>query len=459
MQSKAQKNDFSQGNIPSTIARMAVPLIAAQLINVLYSVVDRIYIARIPDVGLTVLAGVGLTFPIVTLISAFSALAGQGGSPLFSMARGEGQEERAGRIMGNSMLMLLFFSVFCTIIAYLVKTPLLRLFGASDDTLPYAQDYLNVYLIGTPFVMASLGMNPFINAQGFTRVGMMSVLIGALTNVVLDPLFIFVFGMGVQGAAVATVISQALSAAWTLLFLTGKRSLIRLRLSLLKPDFKLIGKIASLGLSSCTMSVTESLVQAVCNASLGQAGGDVYITVMTVINSIRQIIMMPISGFSQAASPVMSFNYGAKRLDRVRICFRVQIITTLCMSLAAWALAQLAPGLLIRLFSSDDTLMSVGVPAVRLYFATFFFMFMQMSCQHSFVALGKARRAMFFSLLRKAFIVAPLAVILPHFMGAKGVFAAEAISDVVGSSACCITFMLTVYRTELSASAERRSLR
>ena len=450
MQKPVQKNDFSQGNIPSTIARMAVPLIAAQLINVLYSVVDRIYIARIPHVGLTVLAGVGLTFPIVTLISAFTALAGQGGAPLFSMARGEGQDERAGRIMGNSMLMLLFFAVFCTIVSYLVKTPLLRLFGASDDTLPYAQDYLNVYLLGTPFVMAALGMNPFINAQGFTRVGMMSVLIGALTNVALDPLFIFVFNMGVKGAAVATIISQALSAAWTLIFLTGRRSLIRLRFSLMKPDFHLMGRIAALGLSSCTMSVTESLVQAVCNASLGQTGGDVYITVMTVINSIRQIIMMPISGFSQAAAPVMSYNYGAKRIDRVRTCFRVQIVTTLCMSIAAWALAQLAPELLIRLFNGDEALMSVGVPAVRLYFATFCFMFMQMSCQHSFVALGKARRAMFFSLLRKAFIVAPLAVVLPRFMGARGVFAAEAISDVVGSSACFITFMLTVWRTELS---------
>ena len=263
MQKEARKNDFSQGNIPSTIARMAVPLIAAQLINVLYSVVDRIYIARIPHVGLTVLAGVGLTFPIVTLISAFTALAGQGGAPLFSMARGEGQDERAGLIMGNSMLMLLFFAVFCTLAGYLVKTPLLRLFGASDGTLPYAQDYLNVYLLGTPFVMAALGMNPFINAQGFTRVGMMSVLIGALTNVALDPLFIFVFNMGVKVAAVATIISQALSAAWTLAFLTGRRSLIRLRLSLMKPDFPLMGKIASLGLSSCTMSVTESLVQAV----------------------------------------------------------------------------------------------------------------------------------------------------------------------------------------------------
>lgn len=445
-----QKYDFSQGDVGKIIARMAAPLIAAQLINVLYSVVDRIFIGRIPGIGLTVLAGVGLTFPIITLISAFTALAGQGGAPLFSMARGEGDHDRAARVMGNSMLMLLVFSLICVALAYAVKTPLLRLFGASDDTLPYAQDYLNIYLIGTPFVMVALGMNPFINAQGFTRVGMMSVLIGALANVALDPLFIFGFGMGVRGAALATIISQAMSAAWTLLFLTGRRTLVRLRLSIMKPDFHLIGRIASLGLSSCTMSVTESLVQAVCNAMLGQYGGDVYITVMTVINSIRQIIMMPVSGFSQAAAPVMSYNYGARKLERVKACFRVQIIAALIMSAAAWGLVQLAPELMIRIFNNDEALLGVGVPAVRLYFATFVFMFMQMSGQHSFVALGKARRAMFFSLLRKAFIVAPLAIILPRFMGATGVFAAEAVSDVAGSSACFITFMLTVWRKELS---------
>lgn len=449
-----QKNDFSQGNIAATITRMAAPLIAAQLVNVLYSVVDRIFIGRIPGIGLTVLAGVGLTFPIVTLISAFTALAGQGGAPLFSMARGEGDHDRAARVMGNSMLMLLVFSVLCTALGYAFKTPLLRLFGASAETMPYAQAYLNIYLLGTPFVMAALGMNPFINAQGFTRVGMMSVLIGALANVVLDPLLIFGLDMGVQGAALATIISQALSAVWTLTFLSGRRTLIRLRPAIMKPDFRLMRQIASLGLSSCTMSVTESLVQAVCNAMLGLYGGDVYITVMTVINSIRQIIMMPVSGFSQAAAPVMSYNYGAKRLDRVKTCFRVQVVAALIMSTVAWGVVQLLPAPLIRLFNSDEALLEVGIPAVRLYFATFVFMFMQMSGQHSFVALGKARRAMFFSLLRKAFIVAPLAVILPRCgLGATGVFAAEAISDVVGSSACFITFMLTVWRRELSEKA------
>ncbi len=449
-----QKNDFSQGNIAATITRMSAPLIAAQLVNVLYSVVDRIFIGRIPGIGLTVLAGVGLTFPIITLISAFTALAGQGGAPLFSMARGEGDHDRAARVMGNSMLMLLFFSVLCMTLGYVFKTPLLRLFGASEETMPYAQDYLNIYLLGTPFVMAALGMNPFINAQGFTRVGMMSVLIGALANVVLDPLLIFGLDMGVQGAALATIISQALSAVWTLTFLTGRRTLIQLRPAIMKPDFRLMGQIASLGLSSCTMSVTESLVQAVCNAMLGLYGGDVYITVMTVINSIRQIIMMPVSGFSQAAAPVMSYNYGARRLDRVKTCFCVQVVAALMMSTVAWGVVQLLPAPLIRLFNSDEALLEVGIPAVRLYFATFVFMFMQMSGQHSFVALGKARRAMFFSLLRKAFIVAPLAVILPRCgLGATGVFAAEAISDVVGSSACFITFMLTVWRRELSEKA------
>lgn len=446
-----QKNDFSRGSVPKTIARLSVPLIAAQLINVLYSIVDRIYIGRMPGVGLTVLAGVGLTFPIITMISAFTALAGQGGAPLSSIARGEGDVGRAETIMGNSFFLLLVFGALCMAAGYAVKEPVLWLFGASEDTFAYANEYLSVYLAGSLFVMISLGMNPFINAQGFTRVGMTTVLIGALANILLDPLFIYALDMGVKGAALATIVAQGLSAAWTLGFLTGKRCILRLRLRCMKPVGAVIRRILGLGFSSFTMSVTESTVQVVCNYQLSLFGGDVYVSVMTVINSIRQIIMMPLSGVSQAASPVMGYNYGAGRTDRVRSCVRFQLLIAFFYSLAAWGVIQLAPSLLIGLFSGDAALREAGVPAVRLYFATFVFMFMQMTGQYSFVALGKARQATFFSLLRKAVIVAPLALILPRFWGVNGVFAAEAVSDVLGPSACFATFMLTVWRKELKS--------
>lgn len=450
-----QKNDFSTGNLKKTIVRLSLPLILAQMVNVLYNVVDRIYIGQMPGVGMTVLAGVGLTFPIITMVSAFAALAGNGGAPLCSIARGEKNDEKAERIMGNSFTMLLFFGVMCTIVGFIVKEPLLWALKASEDTFPYANEYLTVYLTGSVFVMISLGLNPFINAQGFTRRGMVSVVIGAIANIVLDPLFIYKLDMGVKGAALATVIAQGLSAAYTLWFLTGRKCLLKLRLNMMKPDFAIIRRILSLGFSNFTMKLTESAVQLVCNFQLSTFGGDVYITAMTVINSVRQVIMMPMHGLSEGTQPVVGYNYGAKRYDRVKSGVKFMGVVCCAYAFLVWGVAELFPSALIRIFNQDPALLEVGVPSVRLYFAAFFAMCMQMVGQYSFVALGKARQATFFSLLRKAFIVVPLTLILPNFVGVNGVFWAEVVSDLVGSSACFITFMTTVWRRELSAPVEK----
>ena len=451
-----QKNDFSKGDLKKTIIRLSLPLILAQLVNVLYNVVDRIYIGRMPGVGVTVLAGVGLTFPIITMVSAFAALAGNGGAPLCSIARGERDEAKAERIMGNSFSMLLFFGVVCTVVGLLVKEPLLWALKASEETFPYANDYLTIYLMGSVFVMISLGLNPFINAQGFTRRGMTTVVIGAAANIILDPIFIYALDMGVKGAALATVIAQGLSAAYTLQFLTGKRCILKLRLRTMKPDFAIIGRILSLGFSNFTMKLTESAVQLVCNLQLSAFGGDMYITVMTVINSVRQVIMMPMHGLSEGMQPVVGYNYGAKRYDRVRS--GIKFMATICMIYAfgVWGIAELFPGALIRIFNQDPALLEVGVPSLRLYFAAFFAMWMQMAGQYSFVSLGKAKQATFFSLLRKAIIVVPLTLILPNLIGVNGVFWAEIVSDLVGSAACFTTFMLTVWRRELSRPAEQK---
>ncbi len=447
-----QKNDFSKGDLKKTILRLSLPLILAQMVNVLYNIVDRIYIGQMPGVGVTVLAGVGLTFPIITMVSAFAALAGNGGAPLCSIARGERDDKKAERIMGNSFILLLFFGVVCTMVGLWVKEPLLWALKASADTFPYANDYLTIYLTGTIFVMISLGLNPFINAQGFTQRGMISVVIGAVANIILDPIFIYGLDMGVKGAALATVIAQGLSAAYTLAFLTGTKCILRLRPAIMRPDFRVMGRILGMGFSNFTMKLTESAVQLVCNFQLGAFGGDMYITAMTVINSVRQVIMMPMHGLAEGMQPVVGYNYGAKRYDRVREGIR--FIVWVCMGYAflAWAVIELFPGVLIRIFNQDAGLLEVGIPSMRLYFATFFAMWMQMAGQYSFVALGKARQATFFSLLRKAFIVVPLSLILPQFIGVNGVFWAEIVSDLVGSAACFTTFMLTVWRRELSAN-------
>ena len=427
------------------IIYMAVPMTVAQLINILYNIVDRMYLGRLP--GHLSLTGLGLCLPIISILMAFANLCGMGGAPLCSICRGRGENDEAEQIMGNSFSLLLLFGSALTVLCLIFRRPILYLFGASDVTFPYANDYLTIYILGTLFVMISLGMNPFINAQGFSRMGMITVAVGAVVNIVLDPIFIFLMDLGVKGAALATVISQACSAVWVLKFLTGKKAILKLRMSALRLKAERVKRILSLGTSGFVMSMTNSLAQVLCNASLEAYSGDLYVGVMTVINSIREIITMPVQGITNGCQPVLGYNYGAGQYQRVRQGIRFTTVLTVGYSVAVWAVVMLLPEPLIRIFNNEPDLISVGIPAFRIYFATFFFMSFQFIGQSVFVGLGRSKNAVFFSLLRKAFIVAPLTLILPAVgFGADGVFLAEPISNVLGGLACIITMYATVYR-------------
>ena len=438
-------NDFSQGGMARNIIHMAVPMTVAQLINILYNVVDRMYLGRLP--GHLALTGLGLCLPIISILMGFANLCGMGGAPLCSIHRGRGETDEAERIMGNSFTLLLLFGLSLTGLCLAFRRPILYLFGASDLTFPYANDYLTIYILGTVFVMVGLGMNPFINSQGFSRMGMMTVTVGAVVNIVLDPIFIFGMGMGVRGAALATVISQGCSAVWVLRFLTGRRAILRLRLSALRLHAGRVKRILSLGSSGFAMSMTNSLVQVLCNATLQAWGGELYVGVMTVINSIREVISMPVQGITNGCQPVLGYNYGAGEYRRVRQGIRFTTALTMAYSLVVWLLVLLFPEFLIRIFNNEPDLIATGIPAFRIYFATFFCMSFQFIGQSVFVGLGQSRQAVFFSLLRKAFIVAPLTLLLPALgLGVDGVFLAEPISNVVGGLACLLTMYAVVYR-------------
>ena len=441
-----RQNDFSQGSIPRNIMSLAIPMTAAQLVNVLYSIVDRVYLGHLPGADSLALTGLGVTMPIISIIMGFANLCGTGGAPLCSISRGEGNDAEAERVMGNAFTLLLVFGVAVTAFFLALKEPILYLFGASPDTFPYANGYMTIYLCGTLFVMVSLGMNPFINAQGFGRVGMMTVMLGAAVNIALDPLFIFVFHMGVQGAALATVLSQGLSAAWVLLFLTGKRAILRLRRENFRLDRMRTKRIISRGWSGFVVNMTNSLVQLVCNATLQNYGGDLYVGVMTIINSLREVFIMPVQGLTNGSQPVEGYNYGARQYSRVRQCIRFSVGVTVLYSMLFWMTAMVFPGALIRIFKSDADILTAGIPALRIYFGLFLFMSLQLAGQGVFVGLGRSKQAVFFSLLRKAIINAPLTVILAIWMGTTGVFVAEAISQLIGGLACFITMYMTVYR-------------
>ena len=427
------------------ILQMALPMTVAQLINILYNVVDRMYLGKLP--GHLSLTGLGLCLPIISILMGFANLCGMGGAPLCSIHRGKGEDGEAERILGNSFALLLLFGAGLTALGLAFRRPILYLFGASDLTVPYANDYLTIDLLGTLFVMIGLGMNPFINAQGFSRMGMMTVALGAAVNIVLDPIFIFALDMGVRGAALATVLAQGCSALWVLKFLTGRRALLQLRWNTLRLQAARVRRILALGTSGFVMSMTNSLVQVLCNASLQHYGGDLYVGVMTVINSIREVVSMPVQGITNGCQPVLGYNYGAGEYERVRRGIRFTTVLTVGYSVAAWALVMAVPELLIRIFNDEPELIAAGIPAFRLYFAAFFCMSFQFIGQSVFVGLGRSRSAVFFSLLRKAFIVAPLTLLLPGLgMGVDGVFAAEPVSNVLGGLACLLTMYVTVYR-------------
>ena len=460
---KTKQVDFSKGSVTKNIIQVAAPMLVAQILNLMYNIVDRIYIGRIPGEGLLALGGVGLCFPFITLITAFTNLYGAGGAPLCSIERGRGHQEEAEQIMNTSFYLLVITGVILTVLGSIFCRPILTLFGASDTSLPYALSYMRIYLMGTVFSMIALGMNPFINSQGFANVGMTTIFLGAVTNIVLDPVFIFVLRLGVQGAAWATICSQVLSAVFVMRFLTGRRA--ELRLQIKNERTKISGGISyrikerpalrrkhvldiiGLGSASFVMQCTNSLVQIACNRMLGAFGGDVYISTMTIINSVRQILDTPVLAIADGASPILSYNYGAGRYDNVKRSIRFVTLSALAYTAVVWVLVLLLPEMFIGIFNRDDSLLSVAVPALHIYFFAFIFQALQYSGQTVFKSLNKKKQAIFFSLLRKVVIVVPLTFLLPYVgnLGANGVFIAEPVSNFLGGSACFLAMVLTVF--------------
>lgn len=440
--------DFENGSVTENILMAALPMLAAQMLNLLYNIVDRIYIARIPGIGTAALGAVGLCFPIVIMIAAFSNLFGSGGAPLFSIERGRGNQEEASILLHTSFTMICVCSLILMIVGLLFAKPLLFLFGASEDSIGYAYPYLMIYLLGTFPSMLTTGMNPFINAQGYATAGMLSVVLGACANLILDPLFMFVLGFGIQGAAIATVLSQILSAVFVFYFLRF-RSEYRIRLLRrreLKKGLSHAKNIISLGTAGFIMQLTNSLVNICCNNVLSDFGGDLYISVMTILSSVRQIVETPIHAMMEGGSPILSYNYGARRPKRVKQAALTMSAIALVYTLTAWCVILFAPRFLIRIFSSDQELFADAIPAMKLYFSAFIFMLLQYIGQTVFKSLNKKKQAIFFSLLRKVLIVVPLTYLLPyafHF-GTDGVFLAEPVSNVVGGTLCFVTMLFTV---------------
>ena len=415
------------------IFKMALPAVAAQFVNLLYSIVDRVYIGHIPGIGTDALAGVGVTTSLIILISSFSAIVGGGGAPLAAIALGQGDRLRAGKILGNGFVLLILFTLLTSFIAYTFMEPILLFTGASANTLEYAVDYLSIYLLGTIFVEISTGLNSFINAQGRPAIAMFSVLIGALLNIILDPIFIFGFNMGVKGAALATVLSQACSAAWVLTFLFSKRASLPLEKPYMKLDRKIILSILALGVSPFIMASTESLVGFVLNSSLKEFG-DIYISALTILQSAMQFASVPLTGFAQGFVPIISYNYGHG--DKQRIV----LITMFSFNLLLMLFMILFPSTVASAFTSDERLIETVRWTMPVFLGGMTIFGLQRACQNMFVALGQARISIFIALLRKAILLIPLALILPHFMGVTGVYAAEAISDATAAICCTLLF-------------------
>ena len=442
------ENDFSKGAVWKCVLAQSIPLTLAQLVQLLYNIVDRIYIGHLPGTSSLALTGIGLAFPIVSFVTAFTNLFGMGGAPLCSIARGAGNHERAEKVMSHSFVLLTISSFIIMSLCYLFRRPVLYAFGASDATYVYADAYLKIYLLGTPFAMLGTGMNMFINAQGFARIGMMSTMLGAVVNIVLDPILIYGFDMGVKGAAVATIISQGCTAAWVMGFLLSRRSLLKLRIIHFKLKISMVGEIVSLGTAGFIMSATNCAVQIVCNATLKKYGGDVYVGVMTVINSVREILAMPVSGITQGSQPVLGYNYGAREYQRVRKGIAFTTVVGVIYTTAVWLLVMAIPEVFIRLFSDEADMLTYGIGAMKTYFFGFFMMSLQFAGQSTFTGLGRSKQAVFFSLLRKAIIVIPLTLLLPEIadLGVNGVFLAEPVSNFIGGTACYVTMMLTVWK-------------
>lgn len=421
---------------------MAIPSVLAQLINVLYNIVDRIYIGHIKEVGSLALTGVGVTFPIIMVVSAFSAFAGQGGAPLASIALGARDYKKAEKIMGNSMALLLVFSIVLTIFFQLFKTPLLYAFGASDNVIFYAQEYITLYLWGTVFVMLSLGLNTFISGQGNAKIAMLSVLIGAVTNIILDPIFIFVLGMGVKGAALATVISQAFSAVWVVYFLISEKSVIKIKVENLYFNKEILKKTATLGISPFIMQSTESLVLLTLNSGLQKYGGDLYVGSMSILTSVLQLITVPVSGITQGIQPVISYNFGAGNRKRVLQTFKGMLGVCLTVTMIMGGIGVLFPHIYVGIFTESHDLSSLTIKFMPIFILGMCIFGIQQAIQGTFLALGQAKFSIFIALLRKVILLVPLAIILPIFIGVKGIYLAEPIADISSVSIASLIFIL-----------------
>ena len=447
--------DLGTGPVGRLLFSLALPTITSQIVNMLYNLVDRVYIGHmqpVETVGKLALTGVGVCLPIIMVISAFAALMAMGGAPRASIEEGRGNLAESERIMGNSMTMLVAAAVVLTAVFLLFAEPMLRVFGASDNTIGYALDYMRIYALGTIFVQVTLGMNAYITAQGFTVVGMKTVFIGAGLNTVLDPVFIFAFDMGVRGAALATILSQAVSAVWVLKFLTGPKTKWRLRAVNLRPRAKVVLPSLALGMSPFIMQATESLITVCFNSSLLKYGGDIAVGAMTVLSSIMQFAMMPLQGLTQGAQPIVSYNYGARNPQRVRRAFKVLLIACVTYSLTLWALVQLFPQIFALMFTSNQELVDYAAWALRIYMAATGIFGVQIACQQTFVALGNAKTSLFLAALRKIILLIPLIYILPHFFADKSfaVFLAEPVADVL---AVCTTATMFFFQFRKSMAA------
>ena len=436
MSQQKVNQDMGKGSIPQLMLNLAIPAVVAQLISMLYNIVDRIYIGHIPEAGASALTGVGLFLPILMMINAFAMLAGSGGAPRAAIAMGKNDQREAQKILGNCFSVLMMFAVVLTVVFYIFAPQLLRLFGASDVTLPYGLSYARIYILGTVFVMIVMGMNPFITTQGFAKFSMITTVVGAVCNIILDPILIFGFHMGVQGAAVATVISQAVSAVWVLIFLRGSKTMLRLTLSDMKIVPEVILPCLALGISTFVMLSTESILNISFNSSLSRFGGDVAVGAMTIISSCNQLVTLPLQGICQGGQPIMSYNFGADKKERVKQAFICQFSACVGYATLLWILFLIVPQIFAGIFSSDSSLVDYTVWSMRIYMAGIFSTGVQISCQQTFMALGQAKISLFMACLRKLVLLIPLIFILPHIFSNQvfGVFVAEPISDILAAS-------------------------
>ncbi len=439
-----ENNRLGVTPLPKLMLQMAVPAVVAQIINVLYNIVDRIYIGHIQGVGSAALTGVGVTFPIITMITAFSNIVGSGGAPLSAIWMGKGDKEYAGKIMGTGVAMLLFFAACLMAVFYIFKVPFLYLFGASDATIGYGNSYLSIYLGGTVFVLLALGLNPYIIAQGKPKAAMGSVLLGAALNIALDPLFIFVFGWGVAGAAIATVISQFFSALWVILFLTGKKADLALKWSGIRMDFRIIRRIAALGVAPFVMMFTDSLMSIILNRGLQIYGGDPYVGSLTIMQSVMQLYTVPLNGFTQGIQPIISFNYGRGDFGRVKKTYRAMIGLSFCLMFGVALAAVLFPEPLAKIFTTDQELIRLVGKVMPVFMFGMLFFGLQNGIQPTFVGLGQAKLSLAIAILRKIVLLIPLALILPLHFGVMGVYYAEPISDILSVTVAVILFLTNI---------------